>query len=162
MEQIDVRILDRDYRLAVSPDQRERLLEAVAVVDGRMRALRDSGRVAGIDRIAVMAALQLANELLGAPAAGAGTAMPWEGPLDTIMQSLSGPVAKAVGIIAIVLTGLGFAFAEGGSAPIPMAESKVFFAADAGAATPIVPDDVKVTATVTITYEIKDLVEAPA
>lgn len=49
-------------------------------------------------------------------AAGAGTAMPWEGPLDTIMQSLSGPVAKAVGIIAIVLTGLGFAFAEGGSA----------------------------------------------
>lgn len=74
MEQIDVRILDRDYRLAVSPDQRERLLEAVAVVDGRMRALRDSGRVAGIDRIAVMAALQLANELLGAPAAGAGTA----------------------------------------------------------------------------------------
>lgn len=49
-------------------------------------------------------------------AAGAGAAMPWEGPLDTIMQSLSGPVAKAVGIIAIVLTGLGFAFAEGGSA----------------------------------------------
>ena len=49
-------------------------------------------------------------------AAGAGTAMPWEGPLDTIMQSLSGPVAKAIGIIAIVLTGLGFAFAEGGSA----------------------------------------------
>lgn len=48
--------------------------------------------------------------------AGTGTAMPWEGPLDTIMQSLSGPVAKAVGIIAIVLTGLGFAFAEGGSA----------------------------------------------
>ena len=42
--------------------------------------------------------------------------MPWEGPLDTIMQSLAGPVAKAVGIIAIVLTGLGFAFAEGGSA----------------------------------------------
>ena len=41
--------------------------------------------------------------------------MPWETPLETIMQSLSGPVAKAVGIIAIVLTGLGFAFSEGGS-----------------------------------------------
>lgn len=56
--------------------------------------------------------------LAGSPAwaAGAGTAMPWEGPLDTIMQSLSGPVAKAIGVIAIVLTGLGFAFAEGGSA----------------------------------------------
>ncbi len=45
-----------------------------------------------------------------------GTAMPWETPLQTVQTSLSGPVAKAVGIIAIVITGLGFAFAEGGSA----------------------------------------------
>ena len=52
-------------------------------------------------------------------AAGAGTAMPWEGPLDTIMQSLSGPVAKAVGIIAIVLTGLGFACAVLGGVALP-------------------------------------------
>jgi type IV secretion system protein VirB2 len=44
-----------------------------------------------------------------------GTAMPWETPLQTVQNSLSGPVAKAVGIIAIVVTGLGFAFAEGGS-----------------------------------------------
>ncbi len=44
-----------------------------------------------------------------------GTAMPWETPLQTISDSLSGPVAKAVGIIAIVVTGLGFAFSEGGS-----------------------------------------------
>lgn len=44
------------------------------------------------------------------------TAMPWETPLQTVQDSLSGPVAKAVGIIAIVVTGLGFAFAEGGSA----------------------------------------------
>lgn len=70
MEQIDVRILDRDYKLAVSPEQRERLLEAVAMVDQRMRSIRDSGRVAGVDRIAVMVALQLANELLGASLPG--------------------------------------------------------------------------------------------
>ena len=49
-------------------------------------------------------------------AGGTGTAMPWETPLQTVQDSLSGPVAKAVGIIAIVVTGLGFAFAEGGSA----------------------------------------------
>ena len=56
--------------------------------------------------------------MLASPAwaSGSGTAMPWEGPLTTIMNSLAGPVAKAVGVIAIVLTGLGFAFAEGGSA----------------------------------------------
>jgi uncharacterized protein YggE len=43
---------------------------------------------------------------------------------------------------------------ESGASPVPMAESRVYFAADAGAATPIVPGDVEVTATVTITYEI--------
>ena len=45
-----------------------------------------------------------------------GTSMPWETPLQTVSDSLSGPVAKAIGIIASVITGLGFAFAEGGSA----------------------------------------------
>ena len=65
MEQIDVRILDRDYRLAVPTDEKARLLDAVRVVDEKMRAIRDAGRVAGVDRIAVMAALQLAHDLLG-------------------------------------------------------------------------------------------------
>jgi cell division protein ZapA len=80
MEQIDVRILDRDYRLAVPADEKARLLDAVRVVDEKMRAIRDAGRVAGVDRIAVMAALQLAHDLLGsaeaaesAPAAAAET-----------------------------------------------------------------------------------------
>ena len=63
--------------------------------------------------LAVGAALVMAEPAL---AAGSGTAMPWEGPLTTIMNSLAGPVAKAIGVIAIVITGLGFAFAEGGSA----------------------------------------------
>lgn len=44
------------------------------------------------------------------------TAMPWEAPLQTVADSITGPVAKAIGIIAIAITGLGFAFAEGGSA----------------------------------------------
>ena len=68
MEHIDVRILEREYRLAVAPDAKGRLLEAVQIVDEKMRAIRDSGRVAGIDRVAVLAALQLADQLLGAGA----------------------------------------------------------------------------------------------
>ena len=64
MEQIDVRILDREYRLAVFADEKDRLLDAVHVVDEKMRSIRDAGRVAGLDRIAVMAALQLAHDLL--------------------------------------------------------------------------------------------------
>ena len=45
-----------------------------------------------------------------------GTAMPWETPLQTVQESITGPVAKAIGIIAIAVTGIGFAFSEGGSA----------------------------------------------
>lgn len=45
-------------------------------------------------------------------AAGAG--MPWEGPLDQILNSLAGPVARAIGVAAIIITGLGIAFGEGG------------------------------------------------
>lgn len=56
--------------------------------------------------------------LLAAPAyaSTSSTAMPWEAPLQTVADSITGPVAKAIGIIAIAITGLGFAFAEGGSA----------------------------------------------
>lgn len=50
-----------------------------------------------------------------AHAAGGATAMPWDGPLQTIADSITGPVAKAIGVIAIAVTGLGVAFAEGGS-----------------------------------------------
>ena len=65
MDQIDVRILDREYRLAVKPEDKEQLLEAAHSVDQKMRLIRDSGRLTGVDRIAVMVALQLANELIG-------------------------------------------------------------------------------------------------
>ena len=44
----------------------------------------------------------------------AGSGMPWEGPLDQILNSLAGPVARAIGVAAIVVTGLSIAFGEGG------------------------------------------------
>jgi type IV secretion system protein VirB2 len=44
----------------------------------------------------------------------AGSGLPWEGPLQRILDSIAGPVAKVVGVIAIVVTGLGLAFGEGG------------------------------------------------
>jgi len=62
--QLDVTILGRDYRVACAEDEKADLLEAVALLDQRMREIRDKGRTAGIDRIAVMAALNIANELL--------------------------------------------------------------------------------------------------
>jgi type IV secretion system protein VirB2 len=49
----------------------------------------------------------------GQPSGGSG-GMPWEGPLQNLIDSLTGPVAKAIGIAAIVCLGIGIAFAEGG------------------------------------------------
>jgi type IV secretory pathway VirB2 component (pilin) len=64
---------------------------------------------------AVLAALLVAGVAGQAHAAGAGSAMPWEAPLQTVADSITGPVAKAVGIIAIGVTSLGVAIAESGS-----------------------------------------------
>jgi type IV secretion system protein TrbC len=46
------------------------------------------------------------------PANAAGSGMPWEGPLDQILQSIEGPVARIVSVIIITLTGLALAFGE--------------------------------------------------
>ena len=50
--------------------------------------------------------------LLSGPAHAAGSGMPWEGPLDQILQSIEGPVARIVAVIIITLTGLALAFGE--------------------------------------------------
>jgi type IV secretory pathway VirB2 component (pilin) len=53
--------------------------------------------------------------LFSSPAWASSAGMPWEGPMQRLVQSLTGPVAKAVGVFAIVSCGLGMAFSEGGS-----------------------------------------------
>jgi cell division protein ZapA len=65
MEQITLSILGREYRVACRPEERNELLACAHYVDQRMAAIRDSGKVLGSDRIAVMAALQIAQELFG-------------------------------------------------------------------------------------------------
>jgi cell division protein ZapA len=62
--QLDVRILGREYKVSCKEDEREELLEAVAFVDRQMREIRGGSKTAGVDRVAVMAALNSANELL--------------------------------------------------------------------------------------------------
>ena len=47
-------------------------------------------------------------------AAGAGGGMPWEQPLQKVLESVSGPVAQTLGVLAIIAFGLGLAFSEGG------------------------------------------------
>lgn len=62
-EPVNVRILDREYTVGVNPDERDGLLAAAKLLDKRMRDARGANRMAAIDRIAVLAALNLAHEL---------------------------------------------------------------------------------------------------
>lgn len=61
---LDVNILGRDYRIACKESERAELTQAVSFLDQRMREIRDQGKVSGPDRIAVMAALNIAHDLL--------------------------------------------------------------------------------------------------
>jgi len=61
---IEVSILGRSYRVACEEGEREALLQAVAYLDSKMGEIKKAGKVNGADRIAVMAALNIAHELL--------------------------------------------------------------------------------------------------
>ena len=61
---IEISILGRNYKIACAEGEREALLEASAYLDGKMNEIRKAGKVNGTDRIAVMAALNIAHEFL--------------------------------------------------------------------------------------------------
>ncbi len=61
---IEISILGRNYKIACEDGEREGLLEAVAYLDGKMGEIKKTGKVNGTDRIAVMAALNIAHEFL--------------------------------------------------------------------------------------------------
>src|SRR5438034_5005699 len=71
---LDVSLLGRNYKVGCKESERADLLDAVALLDRRMREIRESGKIAGSERIAVMAALNIAHDLLrarsGTPATG--------------------------------------------------------------------------------------------
>jgi cell division protein ZapA len=65
MEQLTVTIMGREYRVACRSEERDELLACAQYIDRKMAAVRDGGKVLGADRIAVLVALQLAQELFG-------------------------------------------------------------------------------------------------
>ena len=61
---VSVQILDKDYQVACSPDEEAMLAVSARHLDSTMRNIRSTGKVVGSDRIAVMAALNVTNDLL--------------------------------------------------------------------------------------------------
>ena len=68
--QVNIKILEKEYQISCPASERTALLDSAALLNGKMREIRDSGKVIGLDRIAVMAALNMANDLLRARSHG--------------------------------------------------------------------------------------------
>lgn len=61
---INIKILEKEYQVGCTAEERAALLESAELLNARMRQIRDSGRVVGSERIAVMAALNIASDLI--------------------------------------------------------------------------------------------------
>ena len=61
---VDVAIMGREFRVTCPDEEREELLQAVTYLDKKMCEIRDNGKVVGSERIAIMAGLNIAHELL--------------------------------------------------------------------------------------------------
>lgn len=61
---VTIRILEKEYQVACPAEEKAELMASADLLNKKMREIRDSGKVVGLDRVAVMAALNMANELL--------------------------------------------------------------------------------------------------
>jgi len=87
-EPVNIRILDREYTIGVEPDARDSLMAAAKLLDGKMREVRGANRMAAVDRIAVLAALNLAHELQQLREAGDGDTREVSRTLDALRRKL--------------------------------------------------------------------------
>jgi cell division protein ZapA len=60
---VSIRILEKEYFIVCKPSERDDLLQSAQYLNAKMKEIRDTGKVVGLDRIAVIAALNMANEL---------------------------------------------------------------------------------------------------
>lgn len=86
-----VKILDKDYQVSCPPDQEAALHKAAKHLDQQMRGIRASGKVIGLERIAVMAALNMSHELLER-----GTAEAEAGPTGERVKKLTERLDQAL------------------------------------------------------------------
>jgi cell division protein ZapA len=93
---VAVSILDREFLIGCTPEERPGLIAAAAFLDGKMREIRASTRMQGIERIAVMAALNIAHELMQLKQRGDSDAGALAQHLQTMRAKLDGVLAAPV------------------------------------------------------------------
>ena len=93
-ETVFVKILDKEYQVACPREERQALMESAQLLDERMKSIRGSGAVIGLERIAVMAALNLSHELLQAKSHSGGAAVASTDKAD--LQRLSDKIERVL------------------------------------------------------------------
>ena len=101
---LDINLLGRDYKVACKEHERAELMDAVAYLDAQMREIRGGGKIAGVDRIAVMAALNITNELLrerkepppAPPVSSDASALPDGAAVQRRIQSMQAAIDQAL------------------------------------------------------------------
>lgn len=89
---VNIRVLDKDYQVACPVDEEAALLDSARLLDEKMREVRDTRKMVGADRVAVMAALNLAHDLLQLQSGGGG-----EGPdANNKLRNLQSKVEAAI------------------------------------------------------------------
>jgi cell division protein ZapA len=91
---VTVKILDKEYQVACPAEQEAELIVSASYLDKQMRSIRESGRVIGLERIAVMAALNISHELLRA--SEQDEVMPEAPPADDAVTNLTRKVEEAI------------------------------------------------------------------
>jgi len=92
---LSVHILEKEYFVACGPDERTELLDSAELLNGRMKEIRDSGKIVGLDRIAVMAALNLAHEVLRLRSRGSGSEQEMGQRVRTLRERVESALEKA-------------------------------------------------------------------
>ncbi len=85
---INVTIMGREFRVACPDDEREELLQSVSYLDKKMREIRDSGKVIGSERVAIIAALNITHELLTTRIRGGFDMGEFKRRIDRMQESL--------------------------------------------------------------------------
>ena len=91
---LDVTILDREFRVACPEEERAELLDTVAYLDKKMREIRDIGKVATVERIAIMSALNIAHELLTTRLGGGFDMGEFKRRMDSMQATIDATLAE--------------------------------------------------------------------
>lgn len=88
---VSIDILDKSYQVACEPEQEAELKQAASDLDDQMRAIRSTGKVIGLERVAIMAALNLSHQVLVMKSGGQP-----EDPLEDQLKTITSRIDEAL------------------------------------------------------------------